>query len=366
MISFLYLSKKYIKNFLLIAFALVFTITLITLASNQIDGFNRKILYSFYIFEDFLQIFYPMALVLGALLTFYQLIVNNHLLAFSSLSYKKSNLIKPFLYISFAVYFIFLALDFTPFAYAYSNANTILKGKEENRVKNMFFKYNDSFVYAKSLDVVNREFKDVKIYKIKDLKLQKILDFDSAKFVKDRWIAKNVKVKTFKYNNQKPIGVEVDSRDKIEVLKGYYPRVIKLLYEGKRVDLANGIKAIALLKEQHIDSSQVRSTLYSKLLIPLIAPFLILIFFSFAPLHKRVASLGGYLFWTMGGTIVGFIVIYTLNVFSKSSAINPNYVLPVVIFVTFIYSVYLWFKKIDTWCEVKIILILLHYNTINR
>ena len=349
MISFIYLSKKYIKNFLIIAFALSFFATLIDLVSHiaSLDGFNKKILYSFYIFEDILHLIYPMALVLGAILTYYQLIIKNHLLAFGSFSYDKKRLVKTFLLLSILIYLIFIALDFTPFAYAHANAGIVLRGNGENSINQTFFKYNNSFVYADRLNVVNREFENVKIYKIKDLKLQEIIEFKKAKFQKDRWIANDVTIKKFEYNGTKPLGFKVQHQDKIAVLKGYYPKVIKLLYEGKRIDLANGIKALKLLNSQQIDNTKVLSALYAKVLMPLIAPFLIVIFFSFTPLHRRALNLGKYLFWTMGSTIILWLVLYSLNTLSQSATIDPNFLLPVVISILFAYTTFVWFRNIN-------------------
>ena len=348
MISFIFLSKEYIKNFIIVTLALTLSATLIDLVShiNSLNGFNQKILYAFYIFEDILGLIYPVSLILGAIVTFYKLIAKNYLLALASFSYTKKRLVKPFLIISIAVYFIILMLDFTPFSYAHSNAQNLLSKNSQEFVKDSFFKYNNSFVYAKKLDVINKELIDVKIYIIRDLKVLKIIEFNRAKFKDNFWVAKSANVKIFKYSGNKPLGYDTKVVKDLKVLRGYYPKVVKLLYEGKRVSLKDGFKALKLLREQHIDDSKIKSALYAKILTPLLAPLLIVIFFYFAPLHKRVFSLGRYLFFTIGATILSWIILFSLNILSQSSSINPDFILPVAITILFLYTLYIWIKKL--------------------
>ncbi len=349
MISFLFLSKEYLKNFIIVTLALTLSASLIDLVShiNSLQGFNQKILYSFYIFEDILSLIYPVSLILGAIVTFYKLISKNYLLSLASFSYTKKRLVNPFLLISISIYILILLLDFTPFAYAHSNAEIILNKNNQEFVKDSFFKYNNSFVYAKRLDVAKKELIDVKIYIIKDLKVLKIIEFKRAKFDGQFWVAKDASIKIFKYSGDKPLGYDIKRVKDFKVLKGYYPKVVKLLYEGKRVSIKDGFKALKLLREQNIDTSKVKSALYSKILTPLLAPLLIIIFFSFAPLHKRVSSLGKYLFLTIGITILSWIILFSLNILSQSSSINPDFILPVAIVLLALYTIYIWIKRLE-------------------
>jgi len=130
--EFIYISKHFIKNFLTIAFGLTFAAVFIDFIQyvNTIEGVNRKILYFFYNFEDYLMFIYPIALVFGAVFTIYSFISKNHLVAFYSFGFKQNNLLKPFVVVSLMAYLIFIALNFTDFAYANNNARAILDNKE--------------------------------------------------------------------------------------------------------------------------------------------------------------------------------------------------------------------------------------------
>jgi len=104
-------------------FAFTFAATLIDALQHfdSIEGINRKILYFFYIFEDFLFFVYPLALVFGAVSTFYQLITKNYLVASYSLGYRRKSMLKPFIILPFLIYLLFISLDTTDFAYANAN-----------------------------------------------------------------------------------------------------------------------------------------------------------------------------------------------------------------------------------------------------
>ena len=346
--DFKYLSFQYIKNFLIISFGLTFAAVFINFLQHvtKIEGFNRKILYFFYNFEDYLAFIYPIALVFGAVFTFYNLILKNHLLAFYSFGFKPKQILKPFLVVSLFIYLIFIALNFTDFAYANNNAKSILDNKERySSMDNLFFKYNNFFVYAKELDVVNKKFMDVTLYNIKDSKLNSLMHFKSAKFANKKWIAKDVEIKKLNYLNGKPQGYEVSHKDSLEILKGYFPKVIELLYQGKRMSINDGYRAFKLLKKQNIDITKVKSALYSKIVMPLFAPLLILLIFRFTPINRRFLNRGRYLLATVGVTLVIWSLLYSVNMLGLSGAINPDYGQPVVILILLILTLFAYIKK---------------------
>ena len=346
--EFKYLSFHFIKNFLIISLGLTFAAVLIDFIQrmNKIEGFNRKILYIFYNFEDYLFFVYPIALVFAAIYLLNSLVSKNHLLVFYSFGYKSKTILAPFLVVSFLIYAIFIALNFTDYAYANNNAKSILHNKDRlSSLDNLFFKYNNSFVYAKSLDIINKRFNDVTLYNIKNEKLDSLLHFKSAEFKDGKWIAKDVEIKKLNYKDNKPSGYTISKEENLEILKGYFPKVIKLLYQGKRMSLDDGYRAFRLLKGQNIDDTKVKSALYSKLIMPLFAPILIVLIFLYTPLNRRFLNRGKYLFATVGLTLLVWSLLYSLNMLGLSGTINPDFGQPVVIFILLIVSIYLYIKK---------------------
>jgi len=350
MLKNLYLLKKFLINFFIVGFGLTFAAVLTDFVAHftKIEGFNRKILYFFYNFEDYFNFIYPLAIVFGALMTFYSLIYKNHLIAFESFSYSKKSILKPFIIGAILIYFIMVALNFTKFAYANDSARSILKKESEfKNLNNIFFKYNNNFVYAKKLDVVNKEFLDVTLYIAKGLELKKVLHFKKATFKDGKWFVKNADIKELKYKNSIPQGYDVKKVSNLEILQGYYPKVISLLYEGKRVSLNDAFRALSLLNNQKIDNSKIKSSIYSKLLMPLFAPLLITIFFLYMPLHKRVLNGVKFLIVSVGVTLIVWALFYSANMLSVNGAINVDLGQPLIFAFVLIITVFVWLKKLN-------------------
>ena len=350
-LEFRYLLKQYFINFFIVAFGLTFAATLIDFIhySTKISGFNRKILYFVYTFSDLFIFTYSIALVFGAVIVLSKLLSKNYLIAFYSFGYSKSSILKPFLIGSFLIYFIIVGLNFTKFAYFGDSAISILK--EQNRfssLNNIFFKYNNNFVFAKRLDNIKKEFSDVTLYVIENKKLIKMLQFKKANFRQDRWIAKDILKKEFIYVNGVPKGYKESIIKEEEILQGYYPKVITLLYEGQRMSIDDGIKALLLLKKQNLDSSKIKASLYSKIFMPLFAPFLIIIIFAYLPSYKRYMSRAKFMFLTMGLTLIIWTLLYSLNMLSVNGVIDADFGVPVLIFILFIVSILIWFKKANS------------------
>ncbi|NPA28452.1 MAG: LptF/LptG family permease [Epsilonproteobacteria bacterium] len=350
---FFFLSKIYLKNFLIILFALTFSATLIDALQHfdSIEGFNRKVLYFFYIFEDFLFFVYPLALVFGAISSFYQLITKNYLIAIYSFGYYPLAVLKPFIAISLGVYFLFIGLDFTNFAYANANAKAILsKSNKIDRLNDLFFKYNNSFVYVKALDSVEKRFYEGTLYYSKLFNNKKRLDslihFKSAKFQNNYWVAREVEVKKIKYNKAgAPVGYDKSFQKSLKILEGYYPKVIKLLYEGKRLSIYDGFRALKLLNRQNISNTKIVAALYNKIVMPLFAPFLIILIFLNLPIHKRFLNKAKFIIYSIGVTLITWAILYSFNMLSLNGAINPHFGQPVVILLLGLITLFMLIKR---------------------
>ena len=346
--AFSYLAKEYFKNFLIVAVGLTLAAALIDFIQriDSIEGVNRALLYFYYVFCDFFSFIYPIALVFGAIITFSNLVWKNHLVAFASFGYSKSHLIKPFLTVFLLIYLTIFTLNFTNFAYSGDSARAILDKRELFKsLKNIFFKYNNNFVFAKKMDVVNKELKDVTLYIVRNNRLVEILHFEKAKFKNKKWIAYNIEKKVLKYKNKTPQGYKIYKINKEEILQGYYPRVVRLLYEGKRMSIDDGLKALKLLKKQGIDSSKVKSALYTKILMPLFAPFLIIIIFALLPMHKRYISRAKFLALSMGATLIVWTILYSANMLGVNGVIPVDLGEPIIIAILAGVSLVVWFSK---------------------
>ncbi len=346
--AFLYVFKQYLKNFFVTLFALVFIITLIDYVQHikSIAGINRAFLYIYYTASNVITIIYPIALVFGAVMTMSSLLFKNHLVALSSFGYKKSSVAKPILLGVFLLYLTVVGLNFTKFAYAGDKAEAVLNDAADFKsVDNIFFKYNNSFVSAKSMDVVNKKLKDVTLYYINSGRLRYLMEFKEATFNDGSWLAKDITKKSLEYIDNRPNGYTLSHIDSSKILEGYYPKVVRLLYEGKRMSIQDGFKAMSLLDKQNIDSSKIRAALYERVIMPLFAPFLVLIIVMLTPIHQRYFSKSKFYLYSLGGTLVVWSLLYSSNMMSQNGAISAIFGQPLVVLILAIISIVVFVKR---------------------
>ena len=348
--AFLYILKHYIKSFFIVLIGLVSIITLIDFLQhmNSIVGINRALLYLYFTFNNILNLLYPIVMVFALILVLSKLLFNNHLLILQSFGYSKYFILTPFLIASISIYLIMVALNFTTFAYSGDRAKAILNNSSNifKPVNNIFFKYNNSFVSAKEMDIVKKELKGVTLYFIDNSrKVDYIMEFKKAKFNNGEWLVDKLVKKSFIYKNGVPQGYRVEDINKTKILKGYYPKVVRLLYEGKRMSISDGIRAKRLLTSQNIDDSKITSALLERLIMPLFAPLLIVIITLLIPIHKRYFNRAKFFFWSLGATLILWSLLYSTNMMSINGVI-PSYLgQPLIVILLFIFTIYIVIKK---------------------
>ncbi len=348
MTLYFYVLKHYLKDFLLLLLALTFVVTLIDFIQHfsSIDGVNREFLYFIYSAANSSMLIYPLALVFAAIVTLSRLISRNHLIVLGSFGYPKKVLAKPLLTAVFAVFFIVVSLNFTQFAYSSDSARAIIDKRQLFKsVKNLFFKYNDSFVYVEELDVANKVLKNITIYSIENKRIEDILRIERAVFKDGAWLATGVKREYIIYKENKPLRYDIESIDKRMILEGYFPKVISLLYEGKRMSIQDGLKALKLLNEQKVDNSKVVAALYEKLVMPLFAPVLVLLILIYTPISKRYMNPIKYYLFGTSITILVWVTLYGINILTLNSVLPATYSQPLVILFIALITAYLWFKE---------------------
>ena len=169
-LHFRYLAKLYIKNLIAILFGLSFSFAIIDYFQH-IQRLNvsssYQILYIFYIWQEALGLLYPLAIVFAAIMTKLALVRNNTMGALHAFGYNKKRLFLPLLLVASVTYTIFTFLHTTEFSYAKDKAD-LLVGQEYHvlDVNDVFFKYNDTFVYIKDIDPVEKKIEDITIFKV--------------------------------------------------------------------------------------------------------------------------------------------------------------------------------------------------------
>ncbi len=344
---FRYLSKLYIKNLLAILFGISFAFASIDYFQHvqKLDvSSNYKILYIFYMWQEALGLLYPLAIVFAVIMTKIALVKNNTMGALHAFGYSKKRLLIPLLAVASVVYAIFTVLHTTEFSYAKDKAAVLLKNElHAYDVNDLFFKYNDTFVYIKNLDPVAKKIEDITIFKVEGYQVRYTINAPTATFDGEEWDARNATLKTHIYKEGELEKYTVEHKESIKTLQGYKPKIIESLYEGKALNIIDAFNTWKLLEKQNMNSDKIRAALYNKMIVPLFALALLLILFFKLPFHARMMNLGPVIALSLGVTFVTWGILFGLNRISSNGVLAPEFTAILPIIILWIYAFYVYF-----------------------
>jgi len=345
-LHFYYLAKLYIKNLLAILFGLAFAFAAIDYFQHiqklDVAG-NYKILYIFYMWQEALGLLYPLAIVFALIMTKLSLVKNNTMGAFHAFGYNKKRLLFPLISVATTTYVIFTVLHTTEFSYAKDKAGFLLKNElHAYDVNDLFFKYNDTFVYIKKLDPIEKIIKDITIFKVEGYQVRYTINSPMAVFNGHEWDAQDAILKTHHYKEGQLEKYTVEHKKNIKTLEGYKPKIIESLYEGKALNIIDAFNTWRLLNRQHLNSDKIRASFYDKVVVPLFSLALLLILFFKLPFHARMMNLGGVTALSLGTTFVLWGILFGLNQIGSNGVLAPEWtaVLPIVLL--WIYAIYVY------------------------
>ena len=345
-LHFRYLAWLYIKNLLAILFGLAFAFAAIDYFQHiqQLDvSGNYKILYIFYMWQEALGLLYPLVIVFALIMTKLSLVKNNTMGALHAFGYSKRRLLLPFISMAFATYLIFTFLHTTEFSYAKDRATLLLKNElGAYAVNDLFFKYNDTFVYIKKLDPVEKVIQDITIFKVEGFQVRYTISAPRAVFKGNQWDAQNAIVKTHQYKDGELQKYIQEFKKHITTLKGYKPKIIESLYEGKALNIVDAFNTWKLLKKQHLNSDKIRASFYDKVIVPLFAIALLLILFFKLPFHARMMNIGTVISLALGVTFVIWGILFGLNQIGSNGVLIPELTAIAPIVFLWIYAIYIF------------------------
>jgi len=350
-LHFRYLARHYSKNLLAILLGLSFAFAAIDYFQNmqKLDvSSNYKVLYIFYMWQEALGLLYPLAIVFAVIMTKLAFVKNNTMGAFHAFGYSKKRLLFPLFVIASLTYALFLYLHTTEFSYAKDKANMLLKRQlHAYNVNDVFFKYNNTFVYIKKLDPVKKRIEGITIFKVAGDQVRYTIKAPVAIFDGEEWIAQNATVKTHIYQNGELVRYSVDEKERIATLHGYKPKIIESLYEGKALNIIDAYHTWKLLESQHLDSDKIRAAIYNKTIVPLFALALLIILFFKLPFHARMMSLGAVVAFSLGTTFLVWGMLFGLEQIGSNGVLPPEItaILPIVLLWVYALYVYLTDEK---------------------
>ncbi len=341
---FTYIAKLYTKNLLAILFGLSTAFATIDyfqhLPKLDVSG-NYKILYIFYMWQEALGLLYPLAIVFAVIMTKFALIKNSTMGAFHAFGYSKRRLLLPLISVAMMTYILFTLLHTTKFSYAKDMAMQILENELHTYdVNDLFFKYNDTFVYIKKLDPIAKKIEDITIFKVDKYQVRYTIHAPMAHFDGELWTATDATLKTHIYENGELIRYRVEHKEHIKTLYGYKPKIIESLYEGKTLNIIDAVNTWKLLAIQGLSSNKIRAALYEKAIVPLFSIALVLLLFFKLPFHARMVNLSGVMALAMGVTFIVWGLLFGLNQIGKNGVLAPEYTVILPILLLWGYALY--------------------------
>jgi len=345
-LHFRYLATLYLKNLFAILLGLSFTFAVIDYFQHIQElnvSSNYQILYIFYMWQEALGLLYPLAMVFAVIMTKLSLVKSNTMGALHAFGYNKKRLFTPIFTFMVLVYGVFFYLNTTEFSYAKDKAMVLLENQiNAFDVTDVFFKYNDTFVYIKTLDPLEKKISDITIFKVEGHQVRYTINAPVAFYGEDEWEAKDAILKTHIYNKGKLVRYDVEQKESILTLKGYKPKIILSLYEGEALNTIDAFHTWKLFRKQGLNSDKIRAVLYSKIIVPLFALALALILFFKLPFHARMMNFGSVIALSLGATFVIWGILFGLNQVGSNGVVIPELtaILPVVLL--WIYALYVY------------------------
>lgn len=347
-----YLLEKYFKNFVIVLLALeIFFVGIDYLQNFKMlpDSANLKLLYILYNAFFTLTLALPLSIIFGWILTLVVFIKNNEFVAFNALGATTKDILYPIIFASLSFISILIALQTTPLAYSYDQKKKILDNQYFSSTKSdIFLKYDDYFVYFKTLLPLEQTAQDVHVFKVKDDKLIETLIAKSAKFKNNSWEIDEVRIiknpQEIDINSSK---LEISNLDNLTILQGFKPTILDNVYENKsEYSLIDAISAWILLNKQDINTQKIRSIIYNQVFIPFFIFPIIFLIYAYSSLNSRFFNLGKFVSSSVFGTIIIWGVFFMLYKLTGSGAIIPELSMIIPLFIWFGISIYFYFKKL--------------------
>jgi len=339
---FRYVAFHYLKNMFIILMGLtgLFTGLDYLMNASSLDSFNIKVLYTFSKWEESLNLLYPLAIIFGGIWTKISFIKQNTLGAFYALGLSRKSFFNPFLIVSLLIYFVFLGLNFTSFATAHDTAKRLKKSEYGlSRTEDLFFKYNNSFVYIGALLPEKYKLEDLTIFIMKDREVIETLSAKEAWFNLHEWVAPDV-IRKSKELNSSGEYLKVEYLKLLHTLKGYEPKILKSIYDGKELTLYESIMAKSLLENQGLRTEALRADIYTKVITPLFSIALLMILIFRFPFHARYMNMGSSTTQALGGTLFVWGVLFALQGIGSTGTVSPEIAIILPVILLWVYGFY--------------------------
>lgn len=348
---FRYIAWKYTKNFAIIFLGLVlFYVGFDYMqASKRLpESANLRMLYVYYQALFASDILTPVALVFALVATKLFLIRSNELVAFYAIGYTKAQVLRPFIVVASLIIALYMLAHNTKYAYAEEYVRSIYSSGKISRVtQDLFFKYNQYYVYFATLYPMAQKAEKIRIFKQQNGDIIEIIKSDEAFYQDEKWLIpharKIVKQEQLSFDS---IPMEILQDGNIEILRGFKPDVLDHIHEGKvHYSIEDAITAIGLLNAQEANPYKVYSALYSMIIYPFFVPALMIIIFFFVPISSRMLNVSLFSFLAILSTLLVWGLLFAFTRLAHGGVFSPEVGIILPVFLLISTASIVWLKK---------------------
>lgn len=333
MLAFSTLSFLYLRYFFIILIALgsfMVGFDLMENASELPDSANLVLIYIMYKGFYAVDMMLPISLVFAMIATSVELVRSNALAAYYSIGYSKSRILAPFLSVAVMMISLHIALHATNFARANEFANNLRETSQFIRpTSNLFFTHEGNYVYFGNLYPLTKKAEKIRIFTFEKGKLKEVLSASEAVYDYDNgyWNIKKAHILRPPASlDLNATGIVTEERSNVRALKDFKPKILDQVYEGKaNFTIIDGFDALALLEDQNVDVAKIESAMFRIFVTPWFAVFLIVIFFSFAPVSARFLNLSVFSFGAILATLLVWGFLFMMGELSNNKTLSPAF-----------------------------------------
>ncbi len=348
MLSYRYIAFHYLKFFSVILFALTLFVVGLDYMENSEDlpdSANLRLLYIIYIIFMASDMLIPLSLVFAMIATKIFLIRSNALVAFYSLGYSKTDIIKPFVGVASLIIVLFIAAHGTDkYAKSQEYAKNIRdKAQYMRPSSDLFFTYENQYVYFGQLFPLQKRAKDVRIFIVKNNALEEVITAESARYQDGYWHIDKGRSIHKPLGSQRYEGVKITDHTDLKMLKDFKPQILDQVYEGKvNFTIKDAIDAFLLLNEQNVNIENIKSALYKIFIYPLFVPCLLVIIFFVVPISPRFLNVSLFGFMAILSTLMVWGVMFMLIKLANNKTVSSEVGIILPVAVLFLMAWFQW------------------------
>ena len=309
--------------------------------ASSLNSFNIKVLYAFSKWQESLNLLYPLAIIFAGIWTKIAFIKQNKIASFYALGLTRREFFNPFLMVGLFTYLLFVGLNFTSFATATDTSKMVKKNQYgTSKTENLFFKYNNNFVYIGALLPQRYKLENLTIFRMKNNEVTETLTAKEAWFNIHEWVASDVTKKTKVQNANGHYTLKIEKIDVLHTLQNYKPKILKSIYDGKELTLGESLIAKKLLENQELSTEALRADIYSKIVTPLFSIALLMILIFRFPFHSRYMNVSITTMKALGGTLFTWGILFALQGIGANGTVTPELAIILPIILLWIYAIF--------------------------